>query len=71
MRAGSFRKIYATRPNRNHIGAMPVGIYIKIEPVVTLFIAAILLGEIMGPGQMIGAALVLAAIIWNSTDKAV
>ncbi len=53
------------------LGAMPVGIYIKIEPVVTLFIAATLLGESMGLGQMIGAALVLAAIIWNSTDKAV
>lgn len=51
------------------IGPVPVSIYIKIEPLVTLILAALLLGESLTAVQWLGAGLVIAGIIINSFDK--
>jgi drug/metabolite transporter (DMT)-like permease len=50
-------------------GAVQVALYIKIEPVATLILAAILLGENLTPVQIAGAGLVIAALVVNSLDK--
>ncbi len=50
-------------------GAVQVALYIKIEPVATLILAALLLGENLTPVQIAGAGLVIAALVVNSLDK--
>ena len=50
-------------------GALDVSIYMKLEPVVTLFAAYILLQENLTLIQITGASLVIGAIILNSLDS--
>jgi drug/metabolite transporter (DMT)-like permease len=45
------------------IGPVRVALTFNIEPVVTVMTAAALLGERLGPAQLLGGALVLAALI--------
>lgn len=59
-----FRAIQST-------GAVSVSLYIKIEPVATLVLAALLLGEKLSMIQLFGAGLVLAALVLNARDKTV
>ena len=45
------------------LGAAPASVISTAEPIVTVGLAAAILGERMGPGQALGAALVVAAIL--------
>lgn len=52
-----------------HVGAGRAAVLSTIEPVVTVFMAAVVLGERIGPFQVVGGALILTAILWLRTER--
>jgi drug/metabolite transporter (DMT)-like permease len=46
------------------LGAADASTLSTLEPVVTIALAAIFLGERLQPSQLIGAAVVLGAVVW-------
>ena len=46
------------------LGAAQASMLSTLEPVVTVLLAALLLGESIAPTQMIGGALILAGVLW-------
>lgn len=51
------------------LGATATSVLSTVEPVVTVVLAASLLGERLSGVQMIGGALVLAAVVWLATSQ--
>ncbi|MFT3758604.1 DMT family transporter [Thauera sp.] len=47
-----------------HLGPADAATLLTLEPVVTIALAAIFLGEAFTPLQMLGGAIVLAAVVW-------
>lgn len=52
------------------LGPTRASVLSTLEPVVTVVLAAALLGEVLGPVQMLGGLLVLAAVAWQATARA-
>lgn len=52
-----------------HIGAGRAAIYSTVEPVLTVLLAALLLGERIAPLQYLGGALILAGVLWLRTER--
>lgn len=51
------------------IGAGRAAIFSTIEPVVTVCAAAALLGERIGPAQLVGGALILGGVLWLRLER--
>lgn len=47
-----------------HLGAADAATLSTLEPVVTIVLAAIFLGEAFTPLQILGGAIVLTAVVW-------
>lgn len=52
-----------------HVGGARGSLIMNNEPVLTIFIAMLLLGEVLAPLQYVGAALVIAAVFVVSQEK--
>ena len=52
-----------------HVGAGRAAVLSTIEPIITVLLAAIVLGERVGPIQVVGGALILTAILWLRTER--
>lgn len=52
-----------------HVGAGRAAVLSTIEPVVTVLMAAVVLGERIGPLQLAGGALILTAILWLRSER--
>ncbi|MGH8668639.1 MAG: DMT family transporter [Burkholderiales bacterium] len=46
----------------SHIGAMRAGFYMNFEPIASVLLAALILGQTLAPVQLAGAALVICAL---------
>ena len=54
------------------IGSVRASLFMNIEPVVTIFFGFILLGQVLTPLQLLGAAFVISAIVavrWEGVRK--
>lgn len=47
-------------------GPARASIVFNAEPIITMIAAGLLLGELLGPWQLAGAALVIAAVLWSA-----
>jgi drug/metabolite transporter (DMT)-like permease len=66
--------VFATSIVTFYIGISYVGgprgaLIMNNEPVVTIFIAVLLLGEVLAPLQYVGAAIVIAAVLLVSLER--
>jgi drug/metabolite transporter (DMT)-like permease len=50
----------------SRIGAVRASVLSSFEVVVTLVLAAVFLGEVLGPRQIAGAALILGAVVFQN-----
>lgn len=51
------------------IGPGRAAIFSTLEPLITVGLAALVLGERLGPGQLFGGALILAGVVWLRLDR--
>lgn len=51
------------------LGSVRVAVVVNMEPVVSLLTAALLLGQVLGPWQMLGAGVVIAGILLMQAER--
>ncbi len=51
------------------IGPVPVSLFLNFEPVATIILGALMLGQVLTPPQLAGAAIVIAAVIIAGRQK--
>ena len=54
---------------QQHVSAAAAGVILSLEPVFAAFFSFLILGERLGLGQFIGAALMLSGVVWISVRE--